>query len=577
MKLTKNPFPGALLSACALCAACYIAVSPVGAQTTPKVTLTPVITSGLSQPVQIVHANDGTNRLFVVQQRGTIKVFGRTDDNTFEDRGVFFEIEDLADGSEQGLLSLAFDPGFSENGRFYVFYTNSSGHLELARYETGENPDRFDPATGLVLITIPHPTYTNHNGGEMHFGPDGFLYLSTGDGGSGGDPSGNSQNPESYLGKLLRLDVNKDDLTPEDNPLPGSLVYASGLRNPFRWSFDRTNQNVWLGDVGQNGYEEVNFIGFNELRGANFGWRCYEGDLTYNSAGCGDRDDYIFPAVSYPIGALYGRSVIGGVVYRGTAYPSLSGYYIGADYSVNKLHLISRTEEGLFIFDTENQGVTGIADFGEAENGEVYAAGRGTNTVYRVIPDPTLPVKFVLFTVSANESNGALLKWAAVQDHDLDKFEIQRSSDGRNFQVIGSVSRKEAGEGETVTYSFQDPSIQPLQTYYYRIRAVSLDASFLYSSITSFSVTVLSNQDDGPGTNRHILPSIIEHNRIRIVLTEPLDQLELITASGQFIQKFDLSSQVGEIHLNTGYIPPGLYLARFTGPGKVIVEKAIFP
>ena len=572
MKTLHRSILRALLCSLAVFCAFLVPASLCSAQSFPEIITRPVVSTGLQQPVQVVHAGDGTNRLFIVQQGGTIKVLDRTDDENFVDRGVFFNIGSIPNTGEQGLLSMAFDPNYSANKRFYVFYTNSDGNLEISRYETGDDPYRADMSTKHILITIPHPTYSNHNGGEMHFGPGGFLYVSTGDGGSGGDPSNNAQNTGSYLGKLLRLDVNNTNLIPADNPFPNSLVYAYGLRNPFRWSFDRLNNDVWIGDVGQNAYEEINSIIFSDLKGANFGWRCYEGNAAYREEDCDSEGDYVFPVKDYEITDTT-KSVIGGVVYRGSAFPELYGYYIGTDYYSKKIHIISK--DNSFAFNDESVGIAGIADFGESENGELYAVGRGTNTLYRIAPPAPMPVRFTSFRVIPGENNGALLLWTVTESGDFSHYEIQRSNDAVSFSTLGNVSRKDAS-GETADYSFKDEFTSPGELYYYRIKAWDLDGTFQYSTIASFSATVAGNQPGSPA-RRYILPNIIGQGKINISLTDPFDRLELISLSGQTIQKFGLESRHGEIVLDAGNIPSGIYLARLISPGRVVTEKVIFP
>ena len=190
----------------AFCSIFFLSATLCGAQSFPPVILKEIPSIGLSQPLQVVNAGDGTNRLFIVQQQGTVKVLDRTDDDTFTDRGIFFNIGSIRNTGEEGLLSLAFDPNFSTNKRFYVFYTNIDGNLEISRYQTGDDPYRADIATEHIVLTIPHPVHQNHNGGEMHFGQDGYLYVSTGDGGGGGDEANNAQNitPKGCCCRLVR-------------------------------------------------------------------------------------------------------------------------------------------------------------------------------------------------------------------------------------------------------------------------------------------------------------------------------------------------------------------------------------
>lgn len=275
-------------------------------QSQPVITYQSVI-AGLSAPVDVVNAGDGTNRIFVVEQGGAIKVFG----SDFSALGTFLTVTGLATGGEQGLLSLAFHPSYENNGFFWVYYTNSAGNLELSRYKVSAgNPNAADPNSRQVVLTIPHPGQTNHNGGKLNFGPDGYLYFATGDGGGGGDPSNNAQNGGNLLGKMLRIDVSTGTVAPfytvpTDNPYVSNAgvqdeIWALGLRNPFRWSFDRSNGDMWIGDVGQGAREEINFRSAGSTGGINYGWRCYEGNLTYNTSGCAAQSAYVFPVYDYP-------------------------------------------------------------------------------------------------------------------------------------------------------------------------------------------------------------------------------------------------------------------------------------
>ncbi len=561
----------------AFCCIFLLSANLCGAQSFPPVILKEIPSITLSQPLQVVNAGDGSNRLFIVQQQGTVRVLDRTNDDTFTDRGIFLDVGNIRNTGEEGLLSMAFDPNFSTNKRFYVFYTNFEGNLEISMYRTGNDSYRADLTTKEVLLTIPHPTHQNHNGGEMHFGQDGHLYVSTGDGGGGGDQANNAQNtddPNAYLGKILRLNVNGPELIPADNPFPNSLIYAYGLRNPFRWSFDRLNNDIWLGDVGQGAFEEINHIPFSDLKGANFGWRCKEGNADYNTLGCDPGADYVAPAHVYEITDTT-KSVIGGVVYRGTAHPALHGYYFATDYFDDKIYIMLKTGTG-YAINNESDAHTGITDFGEAENGEVYIVSRSTNKLYRLAPDPSLPVKFVGLSAKASESRHPLIQWAAVQSQDLQAYEVQRSTNGTSFATVGTVNKKDAAEEEIVHYSFEDVQVWVSGSYYYRIKALSLDGTSVYSVIASASAVIAGVRED-PSAARYILPNLIEHGKINIRLSEPVDRLELVSLSGQTVQKFELGSRTGEIVLDTGKMPPGIYLARLISPGRVLTEKIIFP
>src|SRR5690554_2313016 len=247
--------------------------------------LTPFAT-GFSDPVEIAHCGD--DRLFIVQQGGAIKVVNSDGSVNAEN---FLNLSSLiSTGSERGLLGLAFHPNYESNGYFFVNYTNTSGNTVIARYSvSNSNPNVADPSSGVILLTINQP-FSNHNGGCIKFGPDGYLWISMGDGGSGGDPNNNGQNKSSLLGKMLRIDVDGETYTsPSDNPFVGTdgadEIWAYGLRNAWKFSFDRETGDVWIADVGQNAIEEINHESSTEP-GLNYGWRCYEGNNTYNTSGC---------------------------------------------------------------------------------------------------------------------------------------------------------------------------------------------------------------------------------------------------------------------------------------------------
>lgn len=348
----------------------------------PQISLTSVISSGLSAPMQFVHAGDGSKRIFIVQKAGTIRVY----DSAFNFLSVFGTVSNVSTNGERGLLSMAFHPNYSTNGFVYVYYTNAAGNLELARYHVNSgSPNTLDAASKVIVLTIPHPNNSNHNGGELHFGNDGYLYLSTGDGGGAGDVPNNAQNTSVLLGKILRLAVNTSSTAPyysvpAGNPFSNE-VYAYGLRNPYRWSFDKATQDMWIGDVGQDSWEEINFRAAAATSGANYGWRCYEGNASYNTSGC-TGTNYIFPVHTYAT-QNPAASITGGVVYRGTAYPSLQGCYLSADFYSGIFYKIVPNGTGWNVT-TQTLSPTGIVDFGETESGEVYVVSNTRNSVYRV-------------------------------------------------------------------------------------------------------------------------------------------------------------------------------------------------
>jgi glucose/arabinose dehydrogenase len=362
----------------------------------PDISLTPVI-KGLSLPIQIVHAGDGSNRIFVVQKTGAIKVY----DKSYNSLGTFLTVSNVnAIANERGLLSMAFHPDYKNNGFFYVYYTNTIGNLELDRYKVSSNPNVADASTKDTLIIIPHPTNSNHNGGELHFGSDGYLYLSTGDGGGGGDVPNNAQNTSVLLGKILRFNVNTSDTKPyytipADNPFENEVL-AYGLRNPFRWSFDRLTNDMWIGDVGQDSFEEIDYRPADSTKGINFGWRCYEGNKVFNNTvGCsGPTSNYIFPIFTYPTTAAPVISITGGLVYRGSTFIDLQGYYIASEYYTGNYFKIKRTNSNTWDTSTQKLSINRIADFGETEDGEIYVAALESGTVYRLLASGARQYKF---------------------------------------------------------------------------------------------------------------------------------------------------------------------------------------
>ncbi len=366
----------------------------------PALSLVPVIT-GLNSPIELVHAGDGSNRIFIVQQGGTILVY----DKAYALLGTFLAITaGFTSGGERGLLSMAFHPGYATNGFFFIYYTNGAGDLELARYRVSANPNVADDASKVIIKTIPHPINSNHNGGELHFGKDGFLYLSTGDGGGGGDVLNNAQNTTVLLGKMLRFNVTTTDnppyfTLPPTNPY-GNEIYAIGLRNPFRWSFDRLTQDMWIGDVGQNNWEEINYRPAASSLGVNYGWRCYEGNTTYNtSVGCsGPVTNYIFPVYTYPNPG--GAAITGGSVYRGTTYIALKGYYVASDFYSGVFYKLKfDTINQLWIATSQNLTPAGMINFAETEDGELYAVSLFSNAIYRI--ESTGPIGYT-FTGTGN-------------------------------------------------------------------------------------------------------------------------------------------------------------------------------
>ncbi len=348
------------------------------------------IASGFSSPVDIKNAGD--DRLFIVERAGRIKIIDGTG-TTLSTNFLSITGQVGDDPNERGLLGLEFHPNYATNGYFYVNYTQNNGDTRVSRFSVDANdPNIADPSSELVIIEMDQP-FWNHNAGGLEFGPDGYLYIGTGDGGSGGDPGNRSQNPMNILGKMLRIDVDNGNpyAIPADNPFVNDNstldeIWAIGLRNPWRYSFDRETGDLWIGDVGQNNWEEIDFEPANSGGGFNYGWRCYEGDNNYNTAGCGNASDYRGPAIEYNHQGFTHCSVTGGFVYRGCDFPDLYGHYIYADYCSGRFWSITPDGSGGWT----NQEVGSypgydISTFGEDVNGELYCARLGSGgRIYKV-------------------------------------------------------------------------------------------------------------------------------------------------------------------------------------------------
>ena len=333
--------------------------------------------SGFSSPLGLKNAGD--ERLFVVEQGGVIKI---VDLNGVVNTTPFLDIESIVNaGGERGLLGLAFHPEYQTNGRFFVHYSNNSGDTQISEFSvSSSNPDIANPNSEVMILTVPQP-FSNHNGGTIAFGPqDGYLYIGLGDGGGGGDTNNNAQNPNLLIGKLLRIDIDSQSggtnyTIPGDNPFtddPSTRdeIWATGLRNPFRFTMDPDSNTIWMGDVGQNAREEVNRASLNQA-GLNYGWRCYEGNAPFNTAGCPDESELTFPVFDYSWNG--GGSVIGGYVYRGQLWSDLFDQYIFADID-GMISTLNTTN--LSYINQGNYPGTWVG-FGEDINKELYIVNLG--------------------------------------------------------------------------------------------------------------------------------------------------------------------------------------------------------
>lgn len=331
-------------------------------------------------PTQVTHAGDGTNRLFVVERRGTIRV---VQDGALRS-GYFLDIRSkVEDGGERGLLGLAFHPKFETNRRFFVFYTRNGGDLVVSRFTANAARTKASADTARPLLLIEHSAKSNHNGGSLAFGPDGYLYVGVGDGGGSGDPENDAQSrTRNFLGKILRVNVNGTGSgrfdrysIPTSNPFYGSKpglgeIWAYGLRNPWRISFDRGTGRLYIADVGQGRREEINREPAGFAGGRNYGWSVLEGSLCYDPSPCSLAGDTL-PAAQYTH-ADGNCSITGGFVYRGAAYPALVGHYVFADFCSGRIWTLPQgggTADLVLRRDTAQR----ITSFGESEKGELYA------------------------------------------------------------------------------------------------------------------------------------------------------------------------------------------------------------
>ena len=334
-----------------------------------------------TRPVDLQHPPDNTDRIFVVEQAGVISVF--SNDPSASTKHTFLDIRQKVDDqdNEEGLLGLAFHPDYKSNGLFYVNYTASGpNRTVISRFKASpSNPNEADPGSEVVLLTFEQP-YSNHNGGQVAFGPDGYLYIATGDGGSGGDPDDNGQSRSTLLGKILRIDVDnpqnaKQYGIPPDNPFAGNTsgyreeIYAYGMRNPWRFSFDTSNGRLWAGDVGQNSYEEIDII----EKGGNYGWNTMEAKHCFEPKNNCDQTGLKVPIHEYDRDA--GISVTGGFVYHGPTLKALEGKYIYADYATRRIWALehsdlSKPENTLLVEADFN-----ISSFGVDQHEELYLCG----------------------------------------------------------------------------------------------------------------------------------------------------------------------------------------------------------
>lgn len=358
----------------------------------------------IRRPIVVTHANDGSDRIFIASQLGVIHIV--ENDEEADESIEFLDIEDQVvyndKKNEEGLLGMAFHPNYKDNGQFFVYYTTTSAPQVsvISRFTVSkDNPNQADPESEQEILRIPQP-YWNHNGGTIAFGPDGMLYIALGDGGKGGDPHLHGQNLKTWLGSILRIDVDHRDegkgyAVPDDNPFTDQKgargeIWAYGVRNIWRMSFDPKTGHLWAGDVGQKLWEEINII----VKGGNYGWNNREGLHPYEGGGEA-RSKTIDPIWEYPhepdkqptIGGQHGKSITGGHVYRGKAIPALDGYYVYADYVTGMVYALKYDWSQKTT--TENRTIPSpklpVMSFGEDQNGELYYT-TPIGAIFKLVP-----------------------------------------------------------------------------------------------------------------------------------------------------------------------------------------------
>lgn len=528
--------------------------------------------SGLSSPVDIVNAGDGTNRLFIVEQGGTIRIHNG---NTLLATPFLNISTIITAGGERGLLSMAFHPDYENNRYFFVYYNNLSGDITLARYQVqAGNPNEADAGSGVVLITIPKP-FDNHNGGDLNFGPDGYLYFGTGDGGSGGDPNNLAQNGTSLLGKMIRIDVNNFSTPPfytipPDNPYIADpniddRIWALGLRNPWRWSFDRNTNDMWIADVGQGAWEEVNFRSNGNTGGVNYGWRCYEGTPAFNTANCLPVNNYTFPIFEYPHNFTTGGfSITGGFVYRGTEYPALQGYYICADFVSGNVWLIISNGVGGWITRRQSGLPGNISSFGEAENGTLYAVSLGGN-VFKVDVTAVLPVSLISFS-GTKQAGYNELKWNTAAVQNTNRFVIEYSRSGTSYFAAGEVPAINQSNDRQYNFKHYNPGPGKL---FYRLRIEDNDGTVTYSPV----ITIAGTESGGI----KVFPTIITNNILQVLAEKEVTRINITDSYGRRVLTKEINGQQGYFTVTLPALSKGMYWVQIQSSSgnetvKVIIQ-----
>ena len=526
--------------------------------------------SGFNNPVDIAYVSDQSGRLFIVEQQGRIQIVDK-DGNALSESFLDLSAKVGNGSGERGLLGLAFHPDYISNGYFFVYYTSTTGNEFISvveRYRVSQDSNMADINSGEIVLSFEQP-FSNHNGGDLNFGSDGYLYIASGDGGSGNDPHQRGQDLTSPLGKILRIDVNQLPYkVPEDNPFSQSsgdtldIIWAYGLRNPWRFSFD--GDDIWIADVGQSDREEINYVNAaDHVGGLNYGWSCREGNI--DCPGCTESEcskSFVEPVHWYGPGP--GLSVTGGLVFRGNHYDEFKGQYVFADFVRDEIRTLSVTP-GNMISVTSTLPAQNISTFGVDESGYVYAASI-SGTVYRLVESGILPVEILTLQIEHREKQ-VLLSWETGLEFNASHFEVERSNGGNSFQQIGIVPTK-GNDAEVTTshYQFSDFVVKGGH-YYYRLKALDMDGSFEYSMVldvyilddTAFVIT--------PNPARNLI-------NIKMPVLKNKGVLQVTSLQGALLLSQEINAGDDRtIELDISNLDRGLVLVQLSSEGSRYMQK----
>lgn len=547
------------------------------AQPTLEFTVVNLTGPGLVQPVDITGCGDNSGRLFITEKRGTIRII----ENGAVLPDFFLNIQSqVMNSGERGLLGLAFHPQYPDSPYIYVNYV-IAGTITNRISRFSLNPNNaydIDESTELELLTQ-MGVQANHKAGDLAFGPDGFLYIGMGDGGGGFDPEDTGQDTSTLLGKMLRIDINSKTpplnySIPSTNPYVGGPgrdeIWAIGLRNPWRISFDRENGDFWIADVGQNAWEEVNWLPNGTPPGSNFGWDCYEGNgHAIEPQNCPGGTIFTWPLFEYPHNCNpcpngYGASLSGGFVYRGAMFPALYGYYVFADYVSNYVWALrpAASNPPYEVVVQNGAGmVSGIVTFGEGDDGEMYASNLA-GTLYSVGASGTLPIQWEKLLATRGPKNNRI-EWTIHQTFGIDYFEIQRAEKAP-FDPYTEVARIDPVSGQN-HYIHDDP-LNGSGSVYYRVAAMMDDGSTEYSPIARI----------GPeASSKPTLVYDLQTQAWRIALPEPWQNGHLIVYDmlGREIQS---RSILADAHIDlTAPVVPGSYFVKVSGEMGIWSEQLV--